>query len=175
MTNMKKTFLFLAAVGIMTAAFAQTSSDVFFSRYEGKSGFTSVNISEKMFEMLATVAPEDEAELKEMASGLKGIKVLIFENTEGNARTHELYKEAESTLSVKCFDELMNVYSDNERVRILSLQSGTDIINELVILVDDGEEFVLVDIFGIIDLKKLSKMAGSIDIDGLEKLEELNK
>jgi hypothetical protein len=67
MTNMKKTFLFLAAVGIMTAAFAQTSSDVFFSRYEGKSGFTSVNISEKMFEMLATVAPEDEAELKEMA------------------------------------------------------------------------------------------------------------
>lgn len=110
-----------------------------------------------------------------MASGLKGIKVLIFENTEGNARTHELYKEAESTLSVKGFDEVMNVYSDNERVRILSLQSGTDIINELVILVDDGEEFVLVDIFGIIDLKKLSKMAGSIDIDGLEKLEELNK
>lgn len=152
---------------------AQTSSDLFFEKYEGESGFTSVNISQKLFEMVATVAPDDEAEFREMASGLKGIKVLVYENREGSLRSKELYAEAEAGMKLNGFDELLNVISDDENVRILSSQANPNVIDELIILVCSEEEFVLVDIFGKIDLEKLSKMAGGIDIDGMDKLMDI--
>ena len=172
---MKKIIYLFAFVLISSAAIAQSPSDLFIKKYEGKKGFTTVNISEKMFELVATVAPEQEAELKELADGLKGIKVLVYENEDGSYNPAELYKEAEGNLKFDGFEELMNVYSDGEKVRILSSQSSPDILDELIIVVGSEDEFVLVDIFGKIDLNKISKMAGSIDIEGLEHLENLEK
>jgi hypothetical protein len=173
--NMKNLLFTTLVIGAMSPVFAQTSSDLFFSKYEGKDGFTSVNISEKLFDMMATAAPENEADFKELSSGIKGIKVLVFENEEGSLRSRELYKEADVAISLNGFDELMSVVDQGEKVRILSRQITDTTLEELIILVASDEEFVLVDIFGKIDLNKLSDMAGELDIEGLEKLNELDK
>lgn len=172
---MKNLLLSLAVIGSMSTVFAQTSSDNFFSKYEGKEGFTSVNISEKLFEMMATIAPANEAEFKELSSGIQGIKVLVYENEIGSLRSRELYKEADATISLSGFEELMSVVDQGEKVRILSRQKTGNTLEELIILVGSDEEFVLVDIFGIIDLEMISKMAGDIDIEGFDELQNINK
>ncbi|HPR28915.1 MAG TPA: DUF4252 domain-containing protein [Chitinophagales bacterium] len=167
---MKKLMIAAAMFGISGLVSAQTVADVFFSRYEGKDGFTSVSVSEKMFDMLATAAPADEIGLKEMAAGLKGIKVLSYENLEGSLRSRELYKEAEDAISLQGFSELMQVFDEGEKVRILTKDGGDSIIEELLILVSSDEEFVLVDLFGNIDLNKVSEWTRDMDIKGLDQL-----
>ncbi|MBK6731650.1 MAG: DUF4252 domain-containing protein [Bacteroidetes bacterium] len=68
------------------------------------------------------------------------------------------------------------MYDEGDKVRLLVRQdpANKEVINELLILVS-GDEFVLVDIFGQIDLSKISKLADSMDIEGLDELKNLDK
>lgn len=174
---MKKMALLILAFVASAAVFAQNKQvDQFFKKYEGKTGYTSVMVSEKLFELVASAAPEAEADIKDMVGDLQGIRVLVYEQEDAPARSQELYKEASAAISFDAFEELLTVYDEGTQVRLLVRQDGSnaDVINELLILVS-GDEFVLVDIFGKIDLKKISKLADSMDIEGLDELKNLDK
>ena len=58
----------------------------------------------------------------------------------------------------------MQVFDEGEKVRILTKDGGDSIIEELLILVSSDEEFVLVDLFGNIDLNKVSEWTRDMDI-----------
>ncbi|MBK8487567.1 MAG: DUF4252 domain-containing protein [Chitinophagales bacterium] len=174
---MKKITLILMAFAASTIAFAQNRQvDEFFKKYEGKEGYTSVMISEKLFELVASAAPESEAEITDMIGELQGIRVLVYDQEDAYTKSAELYKEASSAISLDAFDELLTVYDEGDKVRLLVRQdpANKEVINELLILVS-GDEFVLVDIFGQIDLSKISKLADSMDIEGLDELKNLDK
>ena len=173
---MKKVLLVLIAIGASFATFAQaTQIDQFFQKYEGKPGFTSVNVSEKLFSLVASAASED-VEPQSVVDGLKGIKVLVYENEEGNTKSGEYYREISSTLSLNSYEELMTVNSELDKVRILGKMESDKVINELLILCDADGEFVLVSLFGTIDVEKISKLSKlqDINIEGLDELENLD-
>lgn len=174
---MKKLGLFLFVFTTSALLYAQNKQvDQFFSKYEGKTGYTSVMVSEKLFELVASAAPESEQDIKDMIGELKGIRVLVYEQEDAATVSKELYKEALSVINTAAFEELLTVYDEGEQVRMLVKQdaSNQNVINELLIIVS-GEEFVLVDIFGNIDLSKISKLADSMNIEGLDELKELDK
>jgi len=169
---MKKIILSAAMMAISALSFAQADAlDQFFQKYEGKPGFTSVNVSEKLFALVASAAPSDDPELKQLVEGIRGVQVLAFENEEGNAKSKEYYKEAQAVLPTNGFEELMTVQSEDEKVLLLGKVSSESVIDEMILICDDNSEFVLVRIEGKIDMKNISRLSEM----GIDKLDELEK
>ncbi len=168
---MKKIILSAAMlIGSLTAFSQANALDLLFEKYEGKPGFTSVNVSEKLFALAASAMPVDEAEIKGLVDGIKSVKILVFENTEGNARSIEYFKEAQAALPNAGYEELMTVQSDGEKVIMLGKTSSESVLEDLIMIVLDETEFVLIKIVGTIDMKNISKFSEM----GLDHLDQLN-
>jgi hypothetical protein len=85
---MKKLSAILLLSVMSTVAFAQ--NDVItklFDKYYDDENFTKVSVTSKMFELFTEVEPgdEDEKEILEAISKLKGLKVLVADSI-GNSR-----------------------------------------------------------------------------------------
>jgi hypothetical protein len=174
-------FLMVFALTAMTPQVAQAQMNEkvtsFIDKYSGNEGFTTVRISPQLFQMFAAMSIEaddpDAQEIIAMVELIEGLEILIYEG-EGNASAPALYKEANNLIPGNgYFTELMTVQSDNENVRFLVKEKKTGIIQELLMVVTDSEEFVFLSLRGEIDLAKVAKLAQSMDIDGFEHLQDL--
>lgn len=144
----------------------------YFSKYQDDESFTMVYVSPKMFQMFAKVAGEElKDDLIEVISDLKGLRILASEKN-----SLALYKEAINTINTTEYEELITVRDEGENFKFMVKDdNGGDIVKELLLLVGGEDDFVLMSFVGNIDLNKISHLAKSIDIDGLEHLEKLKK
>lgn len=170
---MKKIILsaFIAVIAISLKA--QSPFDDVYRKYANTEGATTVEISQKLFALCASAIQEQDPEIKELVQGLKGIKIISFENQENAVLAKSMYKEFEAALPAG-LDELMHVNDDGEKVKMLGRVLKDNIVDELILLVDGDGEFVMIQISGMLDFTKIGKMA-DIDIDALDDLEKLNK
>jgi hypothetical protein len=83
------------------------------------------------------------------------------------------YKEAVNKINTKDYDLLVSVRDEGENVRIWTKSTG-DVINELFLLVGASDEFVMVSLVGDIALNQISKLAKTMNVNGLEHLEKVN-
>jgi len=169
---MNKLFSLLAALFISVSAFGQTDAiDRFFEDYQDNDDFSMVYVSPKMFQMFAQVAEDElDAELKSLVNDLKGLKVL---RTEVDSK--RFYKEAMKKIPTNEYELLMTARDEGQNIKILTKTKGDDIIQELLLLVGGADEFILVSFVGNINLSDLSKVASSLDIDGVKHLEKLGQ
>ncbi len=192
-----KKIVFFIIIGIFSlqGIFAQTNfknSDgvfEFYENYAGKEGFTTVYITAKMFQLFASMEMESEdpdtEEVMNIASKLEGIRILVFDNEEededGNIikksltyTPRNLYQEVATKLPSNYYEDLMIVKSDGTDVKFMINESRPGIINELLMLVGGPDTFVFMSIAGEINLKNISKLSNSVDIEGLDYLEALD-
>ena len=171
-TGMKKLRVGIVMMAVAVAAQAQGDAiSKFFSKYQNYETFSQVNMSSKMFSLMANLEvenPEDQ-EVVNMISKLKGLKILAKEEAR-NSR--ELYKEALGMIPVKEYEELMSVRDKDKDMKFFIKESGGK-ISELVMVAGGNEEFMLLSLFGEIDLKQVSKISKKMNIDGLENLENI--
>lgn len=155
--------------------FANAQSDAitkYFDQYMEDEDFTVVYVSPKMFQLLGKLDTsglnDKEAEdIIDIVQDLRGLRILTTEKN-----TNRFYKEAMNKINTKEYETLMTVRSEGDNVRFLIKDSG-DVIDELLLLVG-GDTFTLISFVGTIDLNKISKLSKSLDIDGVEHLEELD-
>jgi hypothetical protein len=143
----------------------------FFSKYQSDETFSQVTISGKMFSMMANIDGETEEEkaMINSISKIKGLKIL----SKSDARnSRELYKEAISMIPTSSFEELMSIRDKDKDMKFFTKESGGK-ISELVMVMGGNEEFMVLTLFGEIDLKDISKIGKSVNIDGLENLEKV--
>ena len=166
----------VGAVMMLTsvASFAQGDAiSKFFSKYQNDETFSQVTINSKMFSMLMDMEvddPEDQ-EVINAISKLKGLRVLAKEETrEGRA----LYKEALSLLPAKEYEELMSVRDEDKDMKFFVKETSPGKIGELVMVAGGAEEFMVLTLFGEIDLKQIGKIGSKMDIDGLDNLHKLD-
>ena len=103
---------------------------------------------------------DDEAEaIMDMVGDLEGLRILTADED-----TEALYQEAKSKINTKEYEILMTVRTkEGNNVEFLVKDEG-DIIKELLLLTGGGgDEFVLLSFVGNIDLKKISKLAKTIE------------
>ncbi|MBK9730545.1 MAG: DUF4252 domain-containing protein [Chitinophagaceae bacterium] len=169
---MKKVFLLALAV-LPLSLFAQNSLPGFFDKYAGHTGFTTVKISPKMFDLIASVDVED-ADLS-VVKDITGINVLVYEPEEGKTTdlTDKLYTEAKAT-GFSGYEELLSVVEEGTDIRILAKSAGEGIVSDLLIVGKDDGEFIYVNIAGKMDIKKLSSLANDTDIKGLDHLKDID-
>lgn len=171
--HMKK---FIAIVGLMiiaSGAFAQDAISKFFSKYQSDETFSQVTVSSKMFGLFTNMeadSPEDK-EILDAISKLKGLRILAKQDAR-NART--LYKEAFGLIPTKEYEELMSVRDKDKDMKFM-IKENSGKISELLMVVGGNEEFMVMSLFGEIDLKQISRIGKKMNVSGLEHLDKMNK
>lgn len=171
---MKKIIALLIMTAVGTGVYAQSEAVTkFFAKYATDESFTVANISSKMFSLITNMdvkTPEDK-EIVDAISKIKGLKVLGKENT-SDARA--LYKEAYALVSGKDYEELMSVRDKDKDMKFFIRESGGK-ISELLMVMGGTDDFMLLTLFGEIDLKQISRIGRKMDVEGLDKLEKIGE
>lgn len=186
---MKKIVLLFVLACFGLGGFAQNFVEEFEMRYADDKNFSVVNISSKMFEMIAMMADDKKADstsdtkvryqisangeldVQKIVSKLTGMKVLT-----ADVDARKYYDAAVEALvkNKSVYDELMNVKEKKQWVRMYTREKkGT--ISELVMVILDENEFVLIGFTGEIDLKQISSIAGMVNVKGAEQLKKINE
>jgi hypothetical protein len=171
---MKKILVLGVAMMMLTVVARAQSESIskFISKYQDDESFSEVTISGKMFSMIANLdgdTPEEKATISAI-SKIRGLKILRKEKTR-DAR--DLYKEAMATVPTNGFEELMSVRDKDTDMKFYTLEKGGK-ISELVMVLGGSDQFMLLTIFGEIDLKEISKIGKSVNIDGLQNLDKIH-
>ena len=169
---MKKIIIVALMMIAVNGVFAQDAISKFFSKYQDDESFTQVTVSSKMFSLFTNMevdSPEDK-EVLDAISKLKGLRILGKENT-SDAR--KLYKEAFALIPMKEFEELMTVRDKDQDFKFLIKESGGK-ISELLMIMGGADDFMVMSLFGEIDLKQVSHLGKKMNVGGLEKLEKLD-
>ena len=87
----------------------------------------------------------------------------------GNAK---LSAEAKAMMKSGDYEDLIKINDGTDYVRIMVKESG-DIVKEVIILADSGDDFALINIKGNIDPAQIGKVLQTLEIkvDGLEGLD----
>jgi hypothetical protein len=168
---MKKIYIVMIVMMATQGVFAQDVISKFFNKYQGDESFTQVTISSKMFSLFTNMEVEnkEDQEVLSAISKLKGLRILGKENT-SDARS--LYKEAFALLPTKEFEELMSVRDKDKDMKFYIKESGGK-ISELVMIMGGSKDFMVLSLFGEIDLKQVSRIGRKMNVSGLEKLENV--
>lgn len=155
---------------------AQTAIDKLYEKYAGKKGFTSINISPEMFKMLASLESGSDADNKQeeqVLSQLSGLKMLVYEP--GDGPKIDFAADVKATVPVKDYAELMSVDSEGETVKFLVKKAPNNKISEMLMIVFSDDETLVMSMTGNLDMATISSISKSLDIEGMEKLDELDK
>ncbi|WKZ58738.1 MAG: DUF4252 domain-containing protein [Cyclobacteriaceae bacterium] len=172
---MKKIIAVIALIALGTGVYAQSDAiNKFFSKYESDESFTTqVTVSSKMFSLFTNmeVETEEDKEVLEAISKLKGLRMIGKENS-SDARN--LYKEASSIVLQNKFEELMSVRDKDKDMKFYILEKSPGKISELVMISGSPRDFMVMTLFGEIDLKQVSRIGKKMNVEGLNELEKMN-
>jgi hypothetical protein len=137
-----------------------------------------VNMDEHLLQMTAKFLSgkdSDEAKIKEIIAGLKGIYVKNFSFDHEGDYTQGDIEAIRSQLRGPGWTRFIQVHSrrDGDNVEVYVMTLG-DRIESLAILDFEPKELTIVNIVGPVDIEKLSQLEGQFGIPDLE-LERSNK
>lgn len=186
----KKLVILLAIIIAPVMSFGQSV----FDKYEDMEGVSSFVMTQKMFNMLASINvdmddPEDQA-FMDMAKKITGLKVY----TTGSEKTSaDMNSTVKSYLASSKLQELMRMKDGNQTVNFY-VKEGKDenhvkellmVINGLKELTKDENitingkkrefETVLLSLTGDIDLRQISKMTEKMNVPGGDQLNKAGK
>ncbi len=175
-----KTLIFNAAL-ILAGLFpviasAQSPADALFDKYSGMDGFTSVYITQNMFSLFANVdTEEDEKGFLDLVKNLNCIKIISMDNDSLNPNKKvNFYNEIMKDFPKTKYEELMAVKKKGQDVKFYIRKNGQN-IKELLMIVGGSGENALISIQGNIDLKTISKLSKSMNIEGMENLKDIDE
>jgi hypothetical protein len=182
---MKKFILTIAALTMVflpIKTFSQSATDALFEKYGAKDGFTTVHITKELFSLFGEITEnaddEDVQELNEVIDNLDYIRILMYENSNDNKYANEStlqnFKDDLDDVKLKNFTELMTVKEQDEVIKFMIRKDGK-IIKELLLLINQDNEAGFISITGNINLKSISKLAKSMDINGLDQLQKIDE
>lgn len=176
---MKRIALFMALFIIPAFIWAQNAPvDALFDKYAGKDGFTTIYISKYMFDMFRShdKGEAEDEELNKVLGKLTAIKILTVEDPAFIGKGLNFYDEIMKELPREKYKELM-IVKDKESDVVFLAREEKNVIVELLLIAGgaDASDNVLISIQGQIDLETISKLSKSLNIEGMESLEEIDK
>lgn len=145
----------------------------YFDRFADNEDYVKASISSKMFSLFTELeaGSEEEKEFLKAVSQLKGMKVLYGDSV---ANASKLYKEGVADVKKNGFEELMTVLDAEENFHFAIKEKG-GVISELVLVSGGKKGFAILSLYGVIDLKNISRIAQSMRVKGLDKLDKLDE
>jgi hypothetical protein len=169
---MKTISLIIASLIFSLNSFSQNSPvDKLFEKYANKDGFTTVNISKYMFGLFAKKNTDPRDDFGKVINGLESIRILTVEDSVLNS-TINFYKEIIKELPLDQYKELMSVKEKDQDLKMLINEKHGRITEFLMIV--GGKDNVLIYITGNINLASLAEISKNMNIQGLDKLDNIN-
>ena len=129
-----------------------------------------VNIDGRLMQLAAKIFDDkepDEARIKKLVNGLKGIYVKSFEfDNEGDYSPADV-ESIRSQLRGPLWSRLVNVTSKKEGIVEVYLMLNGDQVGGLAVLAFQSKELTVVNIVGPVDLQKLSQLEGQLGVPEL--------
>jgi uncharacterized protein DUF4252 len=130
-----------------------------------------VNIDERLIQLAArflSSKDREEAKVKDLVNGVKGIYVKVFEFEAEGQYTDADLEGIRSQLRNTAWNKIVNVKSKREgNVEVYLMQVGNQITG-LAVLANGPKEIAVVNIIGPVDLDKLTQLEGEFGIPELE-------
>lgn len=164
---MKKIWIIaLCLFGLTISSKGQDIVADFLKKQTNPNVFTQVNISAKMFQLVADIT---DSETEGIIQDLTGMRILTVDQ-----ESEACFNQAKQLLEKQTseYETLMNIKEEQEEVWMY-IREVKGQIAELVILVGDGGEFVLMNFMGKIDLKKMSRLTKSVNVNGIKYLNKV--
>lgn len=171
--SMKTKILFIWMLALSWSGFSQSPVDKVFDKYSGKDGFTTVYITQYMFEMFKNVNTSDK-EFDDLVKNLKSIRILTVEDKKAVPVGTNFYKEIMKELPAQDYKELMVVKEKDQELKFL-IKENMGKISELLLIIGGKNDNALICIQGSIDMKSLSKLSKNLNINGMKPLEKMDK
>ena len=135
----------------------------------------NVTVDEQLLRLAASFLSDkkpDEAKIKELILGLKGVFVKRFEFASAGEFSLADVDAIRSQLSAPGWSNVANVRSKREGNYDVALMSEGSVIRGLAVLAAEPRAFTVVNIVGPIDLAKLAELEGKFGIPhfGLEQI-----
>ena len=170
-TPLKFALLVVFVTLIVTATASAQNARIQMSQLDALAAKASetvdVNIDESLMQMTAKFLSSkdpDEAKVREIVNGLKGIYVKSFEfETEGQYSVADL-ESIRSQLRNTAWDRIVNINSKKEGSVEVYLMHTAGQISGLAVLATDPKEVTIVNIVGPVDLEKLSDLEGNFGV-----------
>jgi hypothetical protein len=175
---MKRILIFIALFVVPAIIKAQnTPVDALFDKYAGKDGFTTVYITKYMFDMFRSddIEQKDADEMNKVLGKLNSIKILTVEDSTVLGKGVNFYDEIMKELPREKYKELMVVKDKESNVVFLAREEKDVIVELLLIAGGHGSDNVLISIQGQIDLETIGKLSKTLNIDGMEPLDEIEE
>jgi hypothetical protein len=170
---MKKSILFFTLMSFSIIINAQTNAiDEMFNKYGDKDGFTVVTISSKMLGMFSN-KESDNKDADDLVHKLKSIRILSVEDSTLNKNLN-FYTELRTKLDLSVYEELMGVKEGQNITKILIRHNG-ETISELLMIVGGPAGNSLISIKGEFNMKNISDLSKSMDIQELKSLDKIDK
>lgn len=169
----KGLFIILLSLGSYSLLAQGALVNKYFTDLANNEAYTKVSISSKMFSLFSELEAGSAAEREFLAaaSKLKGLKIIVADSLP-NAAT--MYTKALKDVDAAGYEELMSVTDAEENMKF-SIKEKDGKIEELLMVVGGKKRFVLLSLYGEIDLKNISKIAQAMRVEGLEKLNKLDE
>lgn len=160
------TICLLTQVGILSAQSKTIES--FYDQYAEKENATNVTIKGWLLD-IATQFTSDENS-KETLSKITKLRVLLMED--GNPVTQNDFYQLKKGIIKDDFEELLKIRDESSHVDFY-IREDNDLITNVLMLVNDQDEFILLSLEGLMKLEDLKNI--KIDTDGAEHFEKIKK
>ena len=172
---MKKLLIIILLI-LPVLAFSQKSQiNVFFDKYSGQEGYTSVYITKYLFQMFAKISNDKEdKEFKDITSKLTSIKILTVDSALNATKKVDFSNELKKILPQSDYKDLL-IVKDGKKTISFVIKEKNDKISELVMTISGPDSPVLIFLEGEIDLANMSKLSKTMNIKGFEHLNDIDE
>ncbi len=171
-----KTYVLTLAI-IIASSFsinAQSNSLLnLLDKIEDSEGVTSVLVTKKMFELFSKttdVKVEGES-LNDVISGLQELKIFEISQSKAAKLPALNFSNLTSTLKKDGYEVLLKIKDKGDNVEIYILEKS-GMVKHLFLVAEDDEDMQLISLLGDIDLEKISKLSGTLNIEELKHLDK---
>lgn len=139
-----------------------------FDKYADKDGYTTVYVSGKMLQLLSQFGTDPSS--RSVLANTSSIKILTSDRPGNN-----FYDELKQKSVFDKYEELMTVKEAGETTNIYVKYNNAEEqnISDFVMINSTNDSNVLISITGNINLRDLSKLSGTLGMDELSPLEDV--
>lgn len=144
------------------------------TQFEKEDNITEVYLDEKLLQMVSKLSKEEDETATELFSGLKLIKVNVFDVDPSNEKNiQNRITELDKKLISKNWDRIVKTRQRGEFVNVYIKQDSNKKIAGLVVMVLEKKgEAVFINIVGNIDLEQLGQLGHKFNIPSLGDIDK---
>ena len=146
----------------------------FHEKFKNDSKFICISIESGLLKLLSNLeaGDKDSDEFLKAISGIEKINVYKI-NREESSFDAASFQALKKDITDEKFEELMRVKDGKSNLDFM-IKENKGKVSDLIMMVDESDEFFLLTLSGNIDLATVSKLSDKIDIDGAKHLRKID-